>query len=70
MLRNFEYQSECELVIEAADCLKRMADIAAQATDPDDQDYILERCIGLANRAEGKSYGAAPAQPKAARVFG
>jgi len=58
LLKNFEYQSECELAEEAADCLERMADMAAQAAGPGDREYIFERCIALADLDEGSDYGA------------
>jgi len=58
LLENFEYQGECELSMEAEDCLERMADIAGQATDPGDRAYIFGSCIALADSDKGKSYGA------------
>jgi len=58
LLKNFEYQSECELAEEAEDCLTRMAGIAAQAADPGDREFIFERCIALAALEEGRDYGA------------
>jgi len=58
LLENFEYQGECELAMEAEDCLRRMADVAAQATDPADQEYIIEHCISLSRSKVGEGYGA------------
>jgi len=58
LLENFEYQGECELSMEAEDCLKRMADIAEQVTEPRDREYIFERCVTLADLEKGRRYGA------------
>ena len=58
LLENFEYQGECELAMEAEDCLKRMANVAAQATDPADREYIFMHCAALADSKVGEGYGA------------
>ena len=58
LLENFEYQGECELAMEAEACLARMANVAAQATDPADREYILAHCAALADSKVGEGYGA------------
>ncbi|MCL2298832.1 MAG: hypothetical protein FWC27_01640 [Firmicutes bacterium] len=58
LLENFEYQGECELAMEAEDCLRRMSGVAVQAVDPADQEYIIEHCIALARSKVGEGYGA------------
>ena len=58
LLENLEYQSECELSMEAEDCLKRMEDVCAQAAGTSDRAYIFDRCIALTDLGVGKGYGA------------
>jgi hypothetical protein len=58
LLENFEYQGECELADEAENCLARMAELAQKAASPEDQAYIFECSIALADLDDGKDYGA------------
>jgi hypothetical protein len=53
----FEYQGECEISNEVDYCLDLMSDIAKQATDIADKEYIYDHCIDLAYLDDGKNYG-------------
>jgi hypothetical protein len=58
LLKNFEYQGECEISDEAEHCLDIMSEIADKATLVEDKDYIFKKCLVLSELEDGKDNGA------------
>jgi len=54
----YEYQEECEIDDECDYCIRRMADIAKSVVDPNDKEFVFERCIGMCGSEAAKNYGA------------
>lgn len=57
LLKNFEFQDECEVSDEAEYCVEIMSQIA-DAAGEQDRGYIFERCLELTALEDGKDYGA------------
>jgi hypothetical protein len=57
LLPAFEIQNECEVSDEAESYIELMDEIAKQAEDAADQEYIYHRCIELAHDDTASDYG-------------
>ncbi|GHU79789.1 hypothetical protein AGMMS49992_32180 [Clostridia bacterium] len=58
LLEVYEYQEECEISDEAESYINVMTEIAEMVKESSDGEYILNRCIELANDDTARDYGA------------